>query len=151
MHIIQTLTVLVGAAVALVGYAQWRTANQRVVLDLYERRLAAFDAIEQAIFIVNREAEVTQETFNLFAKGQLNARFVFGDEVTKYLQELRGAFAFVMCFPPLPDGSMPYAQSDLTNKLKATLKITAFHDDGVRKFKPYMDLTQKNTSFWRPW
>ena len=72
MLFIQFLTVLVGAAVATVGYAQWRTANQRVVLDLHEKRTKAFGQIEKAVFIAFREGEVTQATFNIFAQGRLD-------------------------------------------------------------------------------
>ena len=151
MLFIQFLTVLVGAAVATVGYAQWRTANQRVVLDLHEKRTKAFGQIEQAVFNAFREGEVTQATFTIFAQGQLDARFIFGDEVTAYLKELRGAFAFVMSFPRQPNGATPYSPEDSERRTQALLKITNFHDDGVVTFKPYMDLTQKNVSFWRPW
>jgi hypothetical protein len=151
MLFVQFLTVLVGLAVAIVAYAQWRTANQRVVLDLHEKRTKAFGLIEQAVFIAFREGEVTQQTFNIFAQGQLDARFVFGDEVVTYLKDLRSAFSFVMCFPRQPSGSTPYSAEDNDKRTKALLKITDFHDDGVAKFKPYMDLTQKNISFWRPW
>lgn len=151
MLFIQFLTVLIGIAVAGVGYAQWRTANQRVVLDLHEKRTKAFGQIEQAVFIAFGEGEVSQATFNLFAQGQLDARFIFGDEVAVYLKELRGAFAFVMCFPRQVAGSMPYSAEDAAKRTKALLKITEFHDEGVLKFNPYMALTQKNLSFWRPW
>jgi hypothetical protein len=46
---INVLTTAVSILVLLVAYSQWRTANQRVVLDLFDRRLKVFNEIEAII------------------------------------------------------------------------------------------------------
>ena len=39
------LTPVVAALALLIGFLQWRTSHQRAALDLFERRMAIFDAI----------------------------------------------------------------------------------------------------------
>ena len=50
---VQYLQALSTPAIALlalvIGVAQWRTSHQRAVLDLFERRMAIFDAISGVI------------------------------------------------------------------------------------------------------
>jgi hypothetical protein len=43
---ISTLIAAIGAAIL---YFQWRTAHQRAVLDLFDRRLEVFGDIEKAV------------------------------------------------------------------------------------------------------
>jgi hypothetical protein len=43
------ITILIAAIALLIGYFQWVTAHQRVVIDLFEKRLRLFNSIELAI------------------------------------------------------------------------------------------------------
>src|SRR3954447_5649586 len=82
------IAVLIAFGVFLVGYAQWRTANQRVVLDLFERRMKAYGRIEGAVAEVMREGAVDHEAFDKFAMARADARFIFGSDVLAYLKAL---------------------------------------------------------------
>ena len=42
------LGLLIAGFGALIAYFQWRTGHQRVVLDLFDRRVAVFRQIEDA-------------------------------------------------------------------------------------------------------
>jgi len=68
---IQYLQALSTPAIALlavtIGVLQWRTAHQRAVLDLFDRRMENYDALNAAIFEILREGKAT--TTNLVWKG----------------------------------------------------------------------------------
>jgi hypothetical protein len=66
--LIPTATIVVSLVVALVQYAHWRTANQKVVIDLYDRRLKVYEQIETSIRGVMREGSASNEEFYQFAK-----------------------------------------------------------------------------------
>jgi hypothetical protein len=56
---IQYLQALATPAVALlaivIALLQWRTAHQRAVLDLFDRRMQAFDSLNAAVAEIMRE------------------------------------------------------------------------------------------------
>lgn len=146
-----SLTLLIALGVALISYAQWRTANQRVVLDLHERRMKVYDALQSAVGDVVRDGASSDDTFRAFVRAENDARFLFGPDVLDYLQKLREDFVFVTTY------TVPVIQRDpnreqLFQRHTATLlRINAFFKDGPDKFGPYMRMDQKNTPFWRPW
>jgi hypothetical protein len=79
--LIPIAAIIVSLVVAVVQYAQWRTANQKVVIDLYDRRLKVYEQLGKAIGPVVREGEVSEAAFNEFMIGQADATFLFGDDV----------------------------------------------------------------------
>jgi hypothetical protein len=143
--------IIVSIVVAVVQYAQWRTANQKVVIDLYDRRLKVYQQLEKAVGPVLREGEVSGAAFKEFMIGQADATFLFGEDVQEYLKSLRKCFAQLMSITnEVIEKSPDYAQlRDI--KSKHIAEIIAFYDTAPRIFAPYMKLTQKNTPFWRPW
>jgi hypothetical protein len=42
-------TLAIGVGGGAIAFAQWRTAQRKVVLDLFERRMKVFDALAGAI------------------------------------------------------------------------------------------------------
>lgn len=142
---------LIAFGVLFVGYAQWRTANQRVVLDLFDRRMKVFEKIKDAIGEVMTSGEVSADAFNKFISGQFDATFLFGIDVQNYIDKMRKDMAFMMVYrgPSLEDAANRGALID--RKAEALLRITKFYDDILSVFGPYMALTQRNTPFWRPW
>src|SRR5215472_5780631 len=96
--LVSVAALVVSLVVTLVQYAQWRTANQKVVIDLYDRRLQVYRQLEKAIAPVMREAEVDQAAFTAFCIGESDATFLFGDDIRQYLKSLRKALAWMLSF-----------------------------------------------------
>jgi hypothetical protein len=46
------LPVIVATFVAIIGYFQWRTAHQRVILDLFERRMKVYEGAKRCVSYV---------------------------------------------------------------------------------------------------
>jgi hypothetical protein len=93
--------VLVAAIAALIAYLQWVTAHQKIVLELFDKRLEAFRGIQTAIVPIMRNGAATQEEFFAFAAAVERCRFLFGDDVHQYLADLRTKLSF-SCLPAKP-------------------------------------------------
>lgn len=83
-------TVLVGAAVAIVAFMQWRTAHQKVVLDLFDRRIAVYEQVVSAVEdYLGGDGNLSginarQKLWRARAK----ATFLFGHEVVQVIEAL---------------------------------------------------------------
>jgi hypothetical protein len=69
------ITAIVAVVGAFIAYFQWRTAHQRVVLDLFDRRLRVFEDVEAAVKNVFASTDVTKETFFLLVKAKAALAF----------------------------------------------------------------------------
>jgi hypothetical protein len=83
---------------ALIAYLQWVTAHQKIVLELFDKRLAAFQEIQSALLPIMRNGAATQEDFFAFARAVERCRFLFGDDVHEYLAELRKKMSFMSVY-----------------------------------------------------
>ena len=134
---------------ALIAYFQWRTAHQRVVLDLFERRLAVFSDLEEgAKGVLNAVAgKDMQDPFWLFVRAKAKARFLFGSEITKLLTERLADIAAVMSFSDIRFDHPEYAQM-INRKQIAENNLAAFIQNSAEPFEPYMRLDQKMNLWW---
>jgi hypothetical protein len=145
------ITAIVATVGAFIAYFQWRTAHQRVVLDLFDRRLQIFEDVEAAVKDVFASTNVTNETFFLLVKANGKARFLFGKEVNSHLQTMIEDFAWRMTFnDQIIDGSGDERQENLEKKHEVVLRIVDFPKTGQPLFEPYLSLTQKMPSTWLP-
>jgi hypothetical protein len=149
--IISVATITVAVVVAVVQYAQWRTANQKVVVDLYDRRLKVFHQLESAVGIVMQDGEANGESFRNFAIAQADARFLFGDDVKEYLQTLRESFAWLTSFTNTVIDQSENRAELIDTKYRHIKRIIDFYEEAPAIFGPYISLTHKSTPFWRPW
>ena len=89
---LQALTVPAIAALGLlIAVLQWVTAHQKVVLDLFERRMTIFEELRKALAPVVTHGKVTDDDAANFWRARDRARFLFGPEVTNYLDQLDAA------------------------------------------------------------
>jgi hypothetical protein len=82
---IQYLQALATPALALlaivIAFGQSRTAHQRAVLDLFDRRMAKYEAIRQIVSQVVREGSVRNEDAMAFLRATNDVEFLFRSEV----------------------------------------------------------------------
>lgn len=149
--LISIAAIVVSVVVAVVQYAQWRTANQKVVIDLYDRRLKVYTQLEKAIGPVLREGKATGNDLREFMIGQADAKFLFGEDVQKYLLVLRKRLAWLVSFTDEVIDRRNNRNQLIDLKYQYLEEVIVFFDKAPDLFAPYMKLTQKNTPFWRPW
>ena len=149
--LIPLAAIFVSIVVTIVQYAQWRTANQKVVIALHERRFTVYSQIEKAVQAVLREGEPDHEDMYEFTVGQSAARFLFGDDVRSYLQDLREHLAWLVSFnSPIIEAS-PQREQLIEEKYNRLKYFFEFFDRSPEIFAPYLRLDQKISPFWRPW
>lgn len=142
---------LIAFGVLLVGYAQYRTANQRVVLDLFDRRMSVFEVIGEAIGEITRAGEVTPDILNSFSRARFNATFLFGADVYVYLDELRKDMSWMETYRADLIDSHPNREQILEQRNEVFMRIMEFYKNFEAVFSPYLQLKYKNRPFWRPW
>src|SRR4051794_6031327 len=89
---LQALATPVIAVLAIViGVMQWRTAHQRAVLDLFDKRWTVLNELRDAIFTMMQEGRASRESRRLYGIARDRAAFLFGPEVTVYLKSIHDA------------------------------------------------------------
>jgi len=74
---------------AEIAKQQASMASVRLQHDLFEKRIAVFDAARDLILEVFHKSNVSNEAWNAFMRGTEKAVFLFDKPVTDYLTELR--------------------------------------------------------------
>lgn len=91
MNWTQTFSALLTPTIAILGsyiaWRQWKTAQNKLKLDLFNRRLSVFEATEKIIGTVFREGIVTEEDRIDFLRGTKNSKWLFNSDISDYLQE----------------------------------------------------------------
>lgn len=85
-----TATLFVGVIVATIAYRQWRTAHDKVVLDLFDRRMKIHEAFREIMTdYLSRDGNLvgSQIRFRL-QRLWSEARFLFGKEVPDFIRKI---------------------------------------------------------------
>jgi len=73
-------TIFIALAATRIAYGQWQTAHQRVLLDLFERRMAMYEAMRDVVAGVLQTGRADHETYFRFLRATDRPHLVFGDE-----------------------------------------------------------------------
>jgi hypothetical protein len=86
------LTPAIAGAVAVIALFQWRTAQQKVVLDLFNRRMETYTALRKIVTKIrgSSSAATTEISFE-FLRAMDRAEFLFGDEIVEHLKRIDAA------------------------------------------------------------
>ena len=115
------------------------------MVDLFARRFDAYNKIRRAITsAVHRDAVGTEE-FNLFSDGKAEAEFLFGGEVSEYLQALHEDFAFLHTYTQDLIDTLANRENLNDVRVAAMLRVNDFFQTSSTMFAPYMRMHQKNT------
>jgi len=71
-----------------VAWQQWRTNQNRLRNDLFERRYSIYQSAVDFIGSIMREGKLTGDAQNAFRIGTRGSRFLYGKPVADYLDEL---------------------------------------------------------------
>lgn len=136
----------------LVAYFQWRTAHQRVVLDLFDRRVETFNLAEGVCARIVSSGHASIEELRWLHKAKGNARFLFGEEVNDYLENCISDCAFLNTYTDEVINNHPEQQRQalVEKKLSALINIGEFSQKAPPIFAPYMRLDQKMPNTWIP-
>jgi hypothetical protein len=82
-------TLLIGVLGGYIAWRQWRTSQDRIVLDLFERRFQVFQELTRTIYGAFSKANVQINDLANFDAAREKARYLFGAEVHDYLKQVR--------------------------------------------------------------
>jgi hypothetical protein len=82
-------TLFLSVAVIAIAALQWRVADNKLRLDLFDRRYKVYDAARNFVASIIREATVTDSQLAEFNIGTSDAKFLFEPDVAEYLAEIR--------------------------------------------------------------
>lgn len=131
---------------AMIAYRQWRTAHQRLVFDLFERRMRIFDDAREVLNGVIRAGDAQDHQVVEFSRVAERARFLFGDEVVLYIEDIKLAVND-LCANRLmlrstnlpPTERAKYAE----DSAKCMNTIAGFYTKFPRLILPYVRMTQR--------
>ena len=114
-------TIAIGGIAAVIAWRQWRTAQDKVKLDLFDRRFAVFMDARRLVSEASQLGKFTDPTLpnEVVARG----RFLFGSEIQAQLEGLHGLCTKVEVNDPAAPGEM-----------------NAWLDQFIRNIQPYMSL-----------
>jgi hypothetical protein len=84
----KALTALIGFSAFAVGLAQWRTASEKLRLDLFERRYKIFGASKVFLASIFHSGRVSPQALYEFNTETKDAVFLFQSDVVEYLEAL---------------------------------------------------------------
>ncbi|MCK1672790.1 hypothetical protein [Bradyrhizobium sp. 150] len=129
---------------AQVAKRNWRTQNERVVLDLFERRIAIFEGIREVVGETLRTGRPDDNIFFRYLVAIDKAPFYFGPEVEEYLEKIR-----LLIIELQLDGSViadernPDRTDRIRGHAKRMLELSQFYTTSKKLFAPYIQAHQK--------
>jgi len=149
---IPLVTAFIAAVVAVIALLQWKTAREKVLLDLFDKRFAVYDELRS---VVGRHITggIDQTAYFQFARAASRAQFLFGPEVQIFLEarriDLSRAIERNVQPQPVPEDRRAAVQTELVARAD---RLSDFFKDFDELVAPYMNHHQKAlTDQLRPW
>jgi hypothetical protein len=144
---------VIGAAVAYIAWRQWRTANEKLVIELFDQRFSLYQRAHDIIGPINASGKATDKDFFAFSKFYMEAAFLFGNDVVSYLDSLKDAINRLITYSSLLEDERDSLRlHDTTNKEKrrelvkaksrAFEEVTEFYNRFPEICRPYLKLDQ---------
>lgn len=72
---------------AIIAYRQWRTAQNKLKLDLFERRFSVYDAARNLIGSIMTSGKAKNDEIYKFLSGTREAKWLLNPEIANYLDK----------------------------------------------------------------
>lgn len=143
--VLETFTALMTPTVAIIAVyiarQQWKLAAERYRHELYDRRLAVFQAVRMHFGSIIREGKCTEESCFALSRNTVEAEFLFDRDVCDFIKELLkrswAARALRATYDPLPVGSerAGFAQQEHEHLMWFVKESDKLHSQFARYFK----------------
>ena len=81
-------TVVVGLLGAYIAHRQFKINQDKLRLDLFSKRLEAYEKLQEYFGHILREGRVTPDALKALWEARYKSRFLFGKEIEEYLDAL---------------------------------------------------------------
>lgn len=143
------LTPAIALGVGIIAFLQWRTAHQKVMLDLFDRRLEVYRQVWEAVGSVVRSGRGDGKSEMAIMQAADKAMFLFGTDVSDYLKDLSETLRKLeWANRQIDDEPSPIAFGRRSELFR---KVVGFYEDGAQVFHPYMRMDQKRVRTPAEW
>lgn len=148
---IPDIAVWIAGFVALIGLLQlatavqqWRTANNRAVLDLFQRRFEVYNDCREVVRSVSGSGRADTATWIKVADATERARFLFGRDVVAKLEKLTSDLTDLETRVSEEEGLGPHERLENRKAQRiAKTSIFKFREEAPEIFAPYMRFEQR--------
>jgi hypothetical protein len=147
---VEALKWIVGTIILVLGlwvaFLQWRTAQQKAVLERNERRFKLYETVKNCVDQVSRNSlYFDNEQERKFLKAMEEARFLFGDDLHDYLETLRKNILTVR------DTDKQVARLQQHNeRINSLAKLEAKRDQAMNHVNKFYEVGQAKFTSGRP-
>jgi hypothetical protein len=139
------LGLVVAASVALIAYRQWRTEQNKLKLELFDRRWKIYGDVNEVLGHIFREADADLPVISQYSKAIRDVDFLFNKEIYEYFDELRKKIILLRTsrerFSPLPVGE---ERTRWVNENHETLMWIVGQSDVLKeKVRPFLHITHE--------
>ncbi len=139
-----------------IAYMQWRTAHQKVILDLFDRRLKVYDEINAAVIqaVAEQGNLATFEATRRIWRAWGDARFLFGPEVLQAIDEIRrdvSRFGAAVRRSERPNISEAERLTAADEAEQLDKKLLEFREPFTSLCLPYLKMDQKRVRTPKEW
>jgi hypothetical protein len=118
------ITLIVGVFGSYIAFNQYRTNHDKLRLDLFEKRLDAYEKLQEYFACLIREARVEDRAMAILYEARYKSLFLFGEDIIEHIdkileraKEMREIHLKLSGQNPLPVGEertrLAYRQRDL--------------------------------------
>ncbi len=144
------LTPVVAILAVTIAFFQWRTGHQKMVIDLFDRRMKIYTDCRDVLRpIVSSPSATTDQNGIDFIRASADAEFLFGEKVVEYLEKVEQAiFDLATSEAELKGHLSDQDRKDFVARSRTAIDIiTSFYKKEFRfRLAPYMRL--KQTLWW---
>ncbi|QVQ38161.1 hypothetical protein KHQ08_09350 [Pseudochrobactrum algeriensis] len=149
-------SVIIGISVGYIAYKQWRTAHQKVVFDLFERRLKIYNEIIDVVgSSLSEKRKLSTATVSLHILDIYHSsRFLFGNEVCNAIFEIKEVTAcYGFAYQQLQKEKLSDEEREKINNISDEnyKKILSFKETFTALCLPYMLMNQKRVRTLSEW
>jgi hypothetical protein len=141
------LTPVIAIVATYIAWQQWKTNQQKLILDRYDRRLKVYEDVRQILSLVCQDGKASNDDLLKFHRAVSEADFLFGSEIPAYIDEIyqRGVklqywsgqyrdFTQIQ-----PDG---YDHKNVCDRASTELTwLMGQFEPAKQKFKKYLDIS----------
>jgi hypothetical protein len=140
------LTPMIAVIAVYIAWQQKKINEQKLNLDLYDRRLKVYEEVRQILSIIMRDAKASYNDLLKFYRAVSEADFLFGPDITEYIDEIyqhgvqlqRWNSEYRDYTQPTPEG---YDHKKVCDGMHTELKwLTNQLMPAKQKFKPYLKI-----------
>jgi len=82
------LTPIIAIIAVYIAWQQWKTNQQKLNLERYDRRLRVYEEVRKILSIIVRDAKANTDDLLKFRTSVSEADFLFGPEISEYIDEI---------------------------------------------------------------